>query len=315
MAFVAFCPRRRGVYVLVALAAIVAIARLWPAPEVTPPPAATWQLVPLAGEPLHAAVDRADGEYEDGSGWVGASGPCVPFLAELVTRPGWMLQIRERASGCTGTENGDVVAIDAIGRAVIERPGLPMLTTHVTQDELARVRALADLSCVRSSQGYGYGELFYELGWGTTAAGDGAHIAASSELGEAITELVATLRLRAAEAMFATTPFTLRARFRQWYDDDRRPISVAIDAGGMLTVQRGREVLVREAMDPVELADLADAIVAGHLTEDDRDLELLTTGSAVIDGERYPIRLFEFTSSRQAQLITGAVARAIWRGR
>ena len=315
MAFVALFPRRRLVFLLVALAAIVVVARVWPAPEVARPPAVTWQLVPLAGEPLHAAADRAGGEYEDGRGWVGDGGACVPFLAELVAHPGWMLQIRERASGCMGTENFDVVAIDAAGHAVIERPGLPMLTTYVTPSELASVRALADLSCLRTSPGYGYGEAFYELGWGTTAAGDGAYVSASSEQGEAITQLVATLRLRAAEDMFAVTPFTLRARFRGVYDETGRTISVTIDAGGTLTVQHGRKVLVREAMDRIELADLADAIIAGHLTHDDPDFTVFATGSAVIDGERYPIRLLEFSRSPEAQRLRSAVFEASWRAR
>jgi hypothetical protein len=301
MAFVAFCRRRRGVWVLVTLAAIAVLARLAPAPEaeVAPAPEPTWRLVPLAGAPLEAAVDDADGEYVYDTGWApGTGGSCVPFLPALVARPRWQLQIVERASGCLGTDDRAALLVDERGRVTIVRANVPvpMLTAQLTPDELARLRTLDELSCVRT-ESYGYGELFYELGWGPTASGDGAHIGASSELGQAVGAVVERALARAAEERLTRTPFRLRLDAlavddgRTWRAD-RAVFEITIDHTGTLRVSRAGRVRYQDQLDPIAVVELMDTILPANVREP--DVDLLARGSVLIDDERHPIALARY---------------------
>jgi hypothetical protein len=175
----------------------------------------------------------------------------------------------------------------------VKRPYLPPIRARLAPDELRLVHQLDALSCVRTEP-VGYGERFFELGWGPTAPGDGARVAASSAMGVVLDDLVGAARLRAAEARLATVPFILHLAALPPGDDGEWRRSAAtydlsIDAGGTLVVRRGDRELLRQPVDPIELVEVMDFIRAGAV--DDVDRLIFARGSAVIDGERYPIAL------------------------
>jgi hypothetical protein len=272
MAFVAV-PARARVGILVAVSVAVCLWRVWPAPEVRAvEPDPGWSLVPLSGEVLANATG------------------CLPFLAPVIAHRGWTLQIDERVSGCLGTDEIRTFVVNEHGGVVVRERGLRDRELQLTAGELGRLRSLDQRSCVPTEDG-GYGLHYYELSIGPSDGQGGARVAYLSEIGAALGELLDAAMQRHADHVAATQPMRIVLAARR--DDDRRGWTrrsavyrLEVDAGGLLTVHRGRRELYRRQLESRQLADLIDATHVGavdwHDDEDDRDYAL-ARGTIMID--------------------------------
>src|SRR5262245_26054024 len=117
---------RVWLFVAVAAVALVAAIAARPGDDDVPARPPHFTFFPLAGAPIDYVVEDAQ-----------ASGaPCLPFLAPILARPSWQLQIVDGVTSCLGEVIHASLEIDHTGLAAWMEPGMPERRTWLTPDEL-----------------------------------------------------------------------------------------------------------------------------------------------------------------------------------
>ncbi|MEJ7602184.1 MAG: hypothetical protein WKG01_30080 [Kofleriaceae bacterium] len=253
---------RRAAVMLVACSAALVVWRAWSGEPVEPSsPRPTYRYIPLLGDPLLFAVDEADGEMEETRVVRPSSlalGGCLPFLPTVVERPGWQLQFVVASSGCMGEARHDHYVLDSSGVVTWTRPNLPVRTLALLPGELARVRQLDRLDCVRTEP-VGYGEWFYRVAFaGIPNAEGGAHISGSSVMAGELEAIFEAAKTRYREhRLAALAPLSVRLRMGSRYKDRMYGVDIV---GSRLTIRRHARILHHQQLEPADLVELVDRL-------------------------------------------------------
>ena len=229
---------------------------------VVPPPATTFDLVPLMGEPLDQVVDALDGDVAP-DGTIkppppGTKGTCLPFLAPIVERPRWELQIG-RGWGCMGGPY-EHWTVDFEGHIEWRTEGLPTRQLQLQPEELQRLRTLDRLDCVRTTPVDHYWEQYFRIGVGDLG---GAAIPASSTMGKELTHVIYELIKADTERLAAFGPIEVELNVTLDADETHRaPRYRLAIVDRRLTVTRHHEVLVDREVTDAELRDLLDSALS-----------------------------------------------------
>ena len=269
---------RRAIAVLASCS--IAIV-LWPTkPAPSPAPEVTYRYVPLLGQPLDFAIDEADGELEDANVVRPSSlarGGCLPFLQTVVERAGWQLQFVAASSGCLGEMLHDHYVVDAFGGVTWTRRHVPARQLALLPEELARVQKLDRLDCVRTEP-VGYGEAFYRVALvGIPNAEGGAHISGSSTMAAELEAILEAAKVRyRAQRLAALGPMSLRLGMSPSLGDDR---VYQLDLEGtQVTIRRRTKILHAQVLEPADLVEVLDRLVAPGPDDDTYDRGWLRTG-------------------------------------
>lgn len=255
--------RRCCVASIVAAGALVRFPEPAPVPAPTPP-AATFHVVPLLGDPL---------AYDD---------RCMPFLPEIVRSPNWSLVFARGWSGCLGSGVDDSFAVDAEGLVRWSKPGLPTRTLVLEPDELEMLGKLASLDCHSDQHGYYVG--WYRIGVGDDPeAKGGAFVAQESIAGVALDGIFDAAITRYDRLFLADLgPADLR---------------MAIDGGlklrlldHHLTISHAGKLLYRSDLTDRQVTDLVARFFA-HPRGDDPDAH----GDLYIGGYHLDVAVFSWS--------------------
>jgi hypothetical protein len=261
----------------------------------------TYRHVPLLGPSLYDAIDDADGDREHAP-LTAPAGPvqtCLPFLAPYLEHPSWQLRITHGYGSCFGDQPVGSFTFDSTGAVTWSKPGWPVRHLALSEAQLALVRRLDQLSCVElQPDGSEPGFLSIGLDLGKHQSYGGAYVPPASVLGRAVTAL-----LRDLEAQYrqprreALSSIDLRLATTEPGAIYRVRI-----AGGRITVQHGRKVLVDEPVDADEVMDLVDMLLTQPAIDehDMRGVLLMQNVSVPVSAwrwERGPVQLIHYAIS------------------
>jgi hypothetical protein len=310
-------PGLRSVVALLIATAAIAAWRAWPVIEAAfigvrsdVRPAARLVLyryyVPLNGSPLWDAIDEADGDEDGEPPHEAPAGPvqtCLPFLAPVLEYPNWQLRISNGVSACSGDVLAGDFTISSTGAVTWSRPGWPVRQLALSSEQLALVRRLDRLSCVRLQPEP------TELEWvsigldlGKHYEHAGARVSSASTLGRTVTAmldgLVEQYRRPRRELMGS---FDLRLT-----TTEPGAIYGVRITGGRLTVRRGGKLLIDDPVEIDLLIDLVDAALAQPPVGDPD-----ARGRLLLAGRSVPVSLL-FYEKGPFELIHHAVQGARW---
>jgi len=261
----------RVLAVVVGLTLVAGFALLPAAEEPAPEPMDSYRFVPLSGDLL--AHTLADGRA------------CLPFLAPLTAHPRWQVQIAHAFRECMGPTLLASFSISSDGKVVWSAPGMPDRELALTPAQLATVRGLDRLDCVRTDEvGYSYEYFSVGIGGGITVDG-GAVLPRHSTLGDALATLFDELLRDYYARRFAAF----------------QPIAVDLTLDGYqlalrgtdLTVRRGGRTWVRDERDVDEVVDLLDTMIDGPETPHEHDGST-AFGSFTASGITVPLAVSRF---------------------
>lgn len=292
---------KRVLAVVAALSGGGLLVEAWPAaPEPAPPArAAELQLVPLSGDPLAQAVDDLDGDWQDQSPHARPLPPgksCLPFLAPLTAHPRWQLQIAHAFSDCMGVTLVASFSITSDGKVVWSAPGMPDRELALARAQLATVRGLDALDCVRTEP-VGYGEEHFRIGiGGGIGVAGGARISRHSTLGEALAQLF-------EDALAAYYKRRIAAFAPISADVDYHGYHLAL-RGAHLAVRYGRRTWSERDLDDRELGDLLDTMIDGPDTPHEHD-GYTGFGTFTASGITVPLAVARFERGAFEVLVRG----------
>jgi len=278
--------------VVSAVVTIVTGGGLYAIPRAAAPPpqhgSARYTLVPLSGDMLPPA--------EPGK-------TCVPFLAPLVAHPRWQVQIARAHSGCLGEWLIGSFSVTSDGKVVWSQPGLPDRELALSPAQLATVRGLDRLDCVRTER-VGYGEEFFRVGIGGGQwARGGAYVSRSSALGEVLAklldDLVAEYRTKRLAAFAPITADLQLGKYR-----------LAL-RGTHVTVRHGKRVLVDKDVDDAQVVDLLDAMIGNPDKPYERD-EYTAVGTFSASGIAVPLAVVRVDMNGPTELLARALDEAVY---
>ncbi len=244
-----------------------------------PTPRASYQVVPLTGEPLYQAAE---------------DGHCVPFLRPLLAHPNWELRISAGTSGCLGDFLHDSFAVHADGTATWSRPGAPVRELALAPDDLDAIRTLDTLSCAATEDERGYYVGWYRIGLGADALLQGTpSIPRSSAMAKRLDEIFENMVSMYQRRILGLG--TARAWLTANYYDGARYQVELVDHTVRVT-HKGR-VLAEETLDDAGLVDLIDRArmapalppAAPHKGRDEDPA--LARGELHFAGYRYPLAI------------------------
>jgi len=255
-----------GKRVLVALVGVTGVVAVMPQADAPAPMTQTVRYVPLSGEPLRDVVDDLDGDWDDREP---ASRPlrpgqsCLPFLAPLTAHPRWQVQVAHGHSGCMGDWLLGSFSISSDGKVIWSQPRMPDRTLELSPAQLATVRGLDRLDCVRTEP-VGYGEEWFRVGiGGGVEATGGAQISRHSTLGTALSTLLDGLvDAYRAHRLASFAPITVDLELRGYH--------LALRGTHVTVTRRGRVWLDRDVEDAV-VVDLLDAMIDAPSKQHERD--------------------------------------------
>jgi hypothetical protein len=283
--------RVSGKRVLVVLAGVTVIAGVaaLPSPD-EPAPAKpdSYRFVALSGDPLAQVVDDLDGDWQDQSPHARPLPPgesCLPFLAPLTAHPRWQVQIAHAFSDCMGATVVASFSIGSDGKVVWSAPGMPDRELELTSEQLATVRGLDRLDCVRTEP-VGYGEEHFRIGIGGGIRVDGgAHISRHSTLGEALAKLFEdVLAAYYQRRIAAFAPITADVTYHGYHLALR---------GTHLAVSYGRRIFSQRDLEASDLGDLLDTMIDGPDAPHARD-DYTGFGTFTASGITVPLAVERF---------------------
>jgi hypothetical protein len=260
-----------GKRVLVALGIVTGAVAAMPRADAPAVTAQTVRYVPLSGEPLRDVV-------EDGV-------RCLPFLAPITAHPRWQLQVAHGHSGCMGDWLLGSFSIGSDGKVVWSQPRMPDRTLELSPAQLATMRGLDRLDCVRTEP-VGYGEEWFRvgIGGGIDATG-GAQISRHSTLGEALVTLVDELLAQyRAKRLAQFAPITVDLTLDGYH--------LALRGTHVTVTRRGRVWLDRDVDDAL-VVDLLDAMIDAPSKQRQRD-DITALGTFSAAGIAVPLAVTRF---------------------
>jgi len=262
---------KRVLAVVLALTLVAGVALLPAAEQPAPERMDSYRFVPLSGDLLAQTV--ADGHA------------CLPFLAPLTAHPRWQLQIAHSFSECMGPTLLASFSVSSDGKVVWSAPGMPDRELALTPAQLATVRGLDRLDCVRTDEvGYSYEYFSVGIGGGIRVDG-GAVIPRHSTLGDALATLLDdALRDYYARRFAAFQPLAVDLTL----DGYRLALR-----GTDLTVRGGGRTWVRDEREVDEVVDLLDAMVDGPETPHEHD-GITAFGTFTASGITVPLAVSRF---------------------